>query len=423
MKSIRTSIFSALLLCLLSCSTIFAGEITVNLDGTPLALSAPAFIKDDRVLVPMRSILEPLHYSVFWDSENQLVTANNGTTHISLEIDHTLATVNQTPIVLDSPAIIVNGVTMLPLRFIVSHSGASIVWDDSTSTVSIFTDNQAVPSKKTIMDSTVYIQTNKKQGSGIILSSDGLIVTNYHVIEGCSTAQFVFNDGSIYQGETTIVALDPAQDIAILKIEKQDLFPAIIGTNLNIANGTPVVSIGSPSGKRNTMTTGVISRIDEDSISATTPVEQGSSGGGLFTTNGRLIGITFGINADTVSLSIPIASVMALPQNMTMPLNSMKEYTYTPPVPKNLHSYSDGTSSYISWSPIYNAEYYVYSAATPYEPFTRMKNNSYSQEIFYWGTPYSFAITSDRKELYIQVSAVINGVESEKSQVLKIQLH
>ena len=90
---------------------------------------------------------------------------------------------------------------------------------------SIHSAEYTAPEKTENNDSVVYIQTNKMQGSGIVLSADGLIATNYHVIKGAATAQFVFADGTIYQGTTTVVGLDTSADIALLRIEKRVFLP------------------------------------------------------------------------------------------------------------------------------------------------------------------------------------------------------
>lgn len=115
---------------------------------------------------------------------------------ISLHPDEKTATVNGKAVSIDAPAKIRNGRTFVPLRFLAEYSGAEVTWNQSTSSVSIHSAEYMAPEKTENNDSVVYIQTNKMQGSGIVLSADGLIATNYHVIKGAATAQFVFADGT-----------------------------------------------------------------------------------------------------------------------------------------------------------------------------------------------------------------------------------
>lgn len=113
---------------------------------------------------------------------------------------------------------------MVPLRFVADYSGASVTWDSKTYTVSIERGGAPSTPEYTTADSVVYIQTNKIQGSGIVLSEDGLIATNFHVIENASTAQIIFNDGTIYAAASPLWVLTLA-DIALLQIDKQGLHP------------------------------------------------------------------------------------------------------------------------------------------------------------------------------------------------------
>lgn len=404
------------ILCFCAMSPASAGNIAVKLNGYPLALSTPAIIQNNRVLVPMRSIMESLGYTIIWHQDTYTVEANKGDTQLLLTIDNAVATVNKQRVTLDAAAILTENTTMVPLRFVAEYSGATVEWDAKNASVSITTKQVA---QGDLTDSVVYIQTNKMQGSGIILSADGIIATNFHVIENASTAQFVFSDGSIYQGNATVVGLEPQKDIAILQIDKKSLIPA--KTENSIVKGESVTAVGAPNGARNTQTTGVVKGFNQDIIESSAPIAHGSSGGALYNGNGKLIGMTAAYS-DNQYFSIPINEIMKVPRNLSMPIASMKNYTYSPSAPKNLRHWLDGDYAYLTWSPVYDAEYYhVYIAYSEGGKFTKLQNKALGGSVWYWGFPQCFGIsTSNNRSIYIKVSAVSNGVETEASNVLKI---
>ena len=265
MKRLVRGGFLFLFLFLCSMQTAAAASIRIFLDDKAVSFAEAPFIENDRVLVPMRGILESLGYSVAWQEESKTVLAEKDEIQISLHPDEKTAIVNGKAVSIDAPAKIRNGRTFVPLRFLAEYSGAEVTWNQSTSSVSIHSAEYMAPEKTENNDSVVYIQTNKMQGSGIVLSADGLIATNYHVIKGAATAQFVFADGTIYQGMTTVVGLDTSADIALLRIEKTDLSAATPAFSYKVVDA--VTSIGSPGGARNTVSTGTINGYDTDVIS------------------------------------------------------------------------------------------------------------------------------------------------------------
>lgn len=406
-----------LLLCTCFLHTASAASIRITLDGKAVSFDAAPFIENDRVLVPVRGILESLGYTVQWQEDVQTVLARSEDVTISLPINSKTATVNGKSVSIDAPAKIKNERSFVPLRFLAEYSGAEVTWNGSTSTVAIQTKHD--PAAQSIKDSVVYIQTNKMQGSGVILSADGIIATNFHVIEKASVAQFVFQDGSIYQGKTTVIGLSPEEDIAILKIEKNGLIPASVSTSFSV--GEAVTAIGSPSGQRNKATTGVITGYDQDVISSSAVIAQGSSGGGLFNSKGQLIGMSCSFSNDQY-LSIPISKVLQVPQNLSKPLIEMRNYSYTPHGPQNLrYTIKDGYA-YVSWSPVYGADYYYVSISYYANgPFKRLQNKALGGEIWYWGYPQCFGITINRDHpFYLKVSAVVDGTVTAESNVLKV---
>ncbi len=138
-------------------------------------------------------------------------------------------------------------------------------------------------------------------GSGFVISKDGYIVTNYHVIDEATAIQVAFVDGSSY--DATLVGGDADNDIAVLKIDAAGLTPVIIGDSDNLAVGEDVVAIGNPLGELTyTLTKGVISALDRpltmsgglvmNMIQTDTAINNGNSGGALFNMYGQVVGIT-----------------------------------------------------------------------------------------------------------------------------------
>ena len=138
-------------------------------------------------------------------------------------------------------------------------------------------------------------------GSGIVMSRDGYVLTNAHVIEGSCRARVTLWDDREY--DALLVGYDHRSDVAVLKIDARDLSPAEFCTTDALGVGDSVVAIGNPLGKefRSTMTEGIISGIDRDiSSNGTTmtllqtsaPINEGNSGGPLFNLAGQVIGIT-----------------------------------------------------------------------------------------------------------------------------------
>ena len=138
-------------------------------------------------------------------------------------------------------------------------------------------------------------------GSGIILSKDGLILTNTHVIENCDTASVTLFDNSSY--DAALVGADSTSDIAVLRIEATGLTPASFGDSAELAIGDKVAAIGNPLGEtfRMTLTDGIISAIDRGIsynghsmtlLQTNTAINEGNSGGALLNMYGQVIGVT-----------------------------------------------------------------------------------------------------------------------------------
>jgi serine protease Do len=159
-------------------------------------------------------------------------------------------------------------------------------------------------------------------GTGIILSENGLILTNTHVIDQCDRADVIFADNVTYTAE--LIGADSASDIALLKIEAYDLSAASFGDSVFLVVGDSVAAIGNPLGDdfTRTLTNGIISAIDRDVLheghkmtllQTNTALNEGNSGGALFNMYGQVVGIT---NMKMISASSGIEGIgFAIPSS------------------------------------------------------------------------------------------------------------
>lgn len=126
---------------LLSVITSSMAAITVEVNGSPLAFSVPPTQVNGRIMVPLRGIFEALGAQVDWDPTTKMISAIKGDTDVHLSIGNRDAILNGKSIRLDTPAMIIDGRTMVPLRFVSEALGANVQWFEATQTVHI-TDNQ-----------------------------------------------------------------------------------------------------------------------------------------------------------------------------------------------------------------------------------------------------------------------------------------
>jgi len=153
------------------------------------------------------------------------------------------------------------------------------------------------------------------QGSGVLMDSSGYILTNNHVVRGASDIQVSLADGRKAKAE--VVGRDGATDLAVLKIDADDLVPAIWGDSEGVEAGALVWAVGSPFGLERTITSGILSakhraglagNPNQDFLQTDAAVNPGNSGGPLVDASGKVIGINTAIVGDAyqgISFAIP----------------------------------------------------------------------------------------------------------------------
>ena len=174
-------------------------------------------------------------------------------------------------------------------------------------------------------------------GSGVVISEEGLIMTNHHVIDNSTEVRVVFEDGRMYESE--IIGSDRLTDIGLLKISASNLVPISIGNSDALLVGDLAVAIGHPLtlGAAPTVTTGVVSALERrldvggeamnsgvtlfGLIQTDAPITRGSSGGALINSNGELIGITTAIatadvGAEGLGFAVPVNLALGIADDL-----------------------------------------------------------------------------------------------------------
>jgi hypothetical protein len=184
------------------------------------------------------------------------------------------------------------------------------------------------------------------QGSGFLVSKDGRIVTNYHVIENGSSAIVKFPDGAFFVVDGVLV-FDKARDVAVVKAHGKDFRTLSLGNSDRLEVGEEVVAIGNPLSLESTVSNGIISGIRTVEkqggkfLQVTTPISPGSSGGPLFNMAGEVVGITtlYLKGGENLNFAIPINDVKHL-----LLAESSKVHDFPDEVPATTTETTDGAS-------------------------------------------------------------------------------
>ena len=187
-------------------------------------------------------------------------------------------------------------------------------------TVAARTQNSVVEIRTESVTNSLFLRqfVTEGAGSGVIISEDGYIVTNNHVIQDARSITVALHDGTTYQAQ--LVATDSKMDIGVIKIDASGLTPAILGDSDSLSVGEPVVAVGNPLGQLGgTVTNGIVSALDREIIlnnerrnllQTNAAINPGNSGGGLFNANGELVGIVVakssGEDVEGLGFAIPV---------------------------------------------------------------------------------------------------------------------
>jgi Do/DeqQ family serine protease len=165
-------------------------------------------------------------------------------------------------------------------------------------------------------------------GSGVIVSPEGYLITNHHVVEGADEIEVQLADGR--QGSAQVVGTDPETDVAVLKIDLPRLPAVVFGNSAQLQVGDLVLAIGNPFGVGQTVTSGIVSALDRNRLGLSTfenfiqtdaAINPGNSGGALVDASGNLVGINTAIFSRSggslgIGFAIPAATARAVMESL-----------------------------------------------------------------------------------------------------------
>ncbi|MBQ8992028.1 trypsin-like peptidase domain-containing protein [Candidatus Saccharibacteria bacterium] len=227
--------------------------------------------------------------------------------------------------------------------------------------------------------------TSSAAGTGMIVSSDGYVLTNKHVVDGANKVNVILDDGTTYEN-VKVVGTDPANDVAFIKIDGVSDLPAVtLGDSKTMNVGQQVIAIGNALGQfQNTVTEGIVSGLNRsitasdstgaayeyltDLIQTDAAINSGNSGGPLVNAAGQVVGLNVATSsADNIGFAIPISSVKGMLKSVLNTGKAERAYigvnykTITPDVAKEynlsvktggyVYTDSKNTSAVISGSP------------------------------------------------------------------------
>ncbi|MCL1842714.1 MAG: stalk domain-containing protein [Defluviitaleaceae bacterium] len=328
-------------------TAVYADEIRVTVDGTPVDFAnAPPVLVDGRTLVPVRAVFEALNFDVDWNPETQTATLLRGADILEISIGAGDFVINGQNRPLDVPAQIIDGRTMLPIRLPLESVGYGVAWDGVSSTVlvtsgGVQTDGHSATASAAVsptltpaqifannVDAVFILHTYDAAmrptggGSGFFINPYGVAVTCHHVMVNASYAFAITEDGREFE-VVGFYSYDIYNDLAVIQVDGQgETFTYLVpGDSDAVRVGDSVFAIGSPFGEQNTFAISYVSRIVpwldfgiysvEDMIQITAPIYPGSSGGALLNDAGLVIGVTAAIDPTRagVAFVIPIARV------------------------------------------------------------------------------------------------------------------
>lgn len=188
-------------------------------------------------------------------------------------------------------------------------------------------------------------------GSGVILSSDGIIVTNNHVVADAVQVRVRTSDKTVYTAK--VLGTDPRNDIAVLKIDAKNLQPIVVGNSAQLRVGQWVMAVGNPLGYDQTVTVGVVSNKSRslptekggvliNAIQTDASINPGNSGGALTNALGQLVGINSAIISNTgttigIGFAIPVDKVKRIVQDIVKTGHSLQGMLGIEPDPRFDH--------------------------------------------------------------------------------------
>lgn len=316
-----------------------ASRITIKINEEIIPFATRPVILDDTIFMPVEEIYGALRARVIEDEENGVIRIEKGSTKIELVIGKKEAKIGPNTVILPTPPVRVEGRAMVPLRFAVLSMGANIEWDSHRQTVHIIEGNYLGPegvhepqpeqeikaprdiyeeNKNAIVKIAALDKNGNERavGSGFVVSKDGKVLTNYHVIHLAYSLKVIFNDDTSVIVKDVLM-YDKERDFALFKLPgNKDVASVSIGEARKTSVGETVVTVGSPLGYTNSITSGLLSgkRIigGQNLLQISSPISPGNSGGPLFNSAGKVIGIVQAkiVGGENMNIAQPIDNIV-----------------------------------------------------------------------------------------------------------------
>jgi len=296
-----------LVFSLLATSTVNAAAAPkVYVNNEEVKFANKPIVQNGTTMVPFRNLLESLNANVDYNTATKTITASTANITVKLVLGEKVAVKNGEIIQLSVAPYVKDGVTYVPLRFLSQSLDYAVDYKNNTIYIATSSNTPAASGKNLTTEEIgkqsnrvafieTYDSTGKLRGTGSGVSIAEGIITNYHVISGASKA-IVYLDNNKYE-TNVILKYDTKRDLALLQLNKANLPVIKIGDSTQVKQGEAIVTIGSPLGYSNTLSTGIVSNPlreveGQPYIQISAPIDHGSSGGALFNMKGELVGLT-----------------------------------------------------------------------------------------------------------------------------------
>lgn len=310
------------------------GQSVYVVDGIVKIMDAVPFLRDNRTFVPVRYLAMALgipESGITWDEETRTVTLATGRVTLKMVIGEKVMFVDGKPLVMDVAPLIQDGRTYLPARYVAEALGYEVGWNAATQTVVVSAAGEPEGAERELTELAARLQdqivmvrvfdgagTQVAFGSGVAVGRD-LVLTNLHVVRGGVRATVVAGPDREWPVEG-LAGWDEANDLALLKVNG-GFTPVELGDSDSLRVGQRVIAVGNPLGLRATVSDGIVSGLRDINgrklIQTTAPISPGSSGGGLFDLEGRLVGITTACveGGQNLNLAVPVNAAKYLLAN------------------------------------------------------------------------------------------------------------
>lgn len=324
-KLLSFTIIIALVLSLTTNFLFVYGEGNTSIYVNSEQISAKYVVNSNQYFLEYKTFLSSLDVNYTYNPKDKSLIITRGKDKLTLKVSSKTAIINGKKTTLSTAPYLYGPELYIPAKFLCDSLKITYIFDQTKNRININYINTApklvlndiIKNSNAIVLIKVYNEKHELlgTGSGFIISADGTVVTNYHVIDKARFCEIVTSDNSVYLA-SRVRAYDIALDLAILKIDYAQNMPFVkLGNSYTALVGDSVVAIGSPLSLQNTVSNGIISGkrvLDEKNyIQTTAPISPGSSGGALFDMYGKVVGITTAVskNGENITFVIPISDI------------------------------------------------------------------------------------------------------------------